>query len=251
LYPFGISGKTLGVLKTDPDFHSARFPENLPPGWRERLKSEADKEYFQNLTAFLRDEYKSGKPVYPAREKVLRALQGVDYESVKVLILGQDPYHGPGQAVGLCFAVPNDLRPKPPSLMNIFKEIEKDLGRKVTAAESELSSWVKQGVLLLNTVLTVRQSEAFSHRDRGWEVFTDRVIELLNERPDPVVFILWGAPSRKKKALITNGWHHVVESAHPSPLSAYKGFFGSRPFSKTNSLLQAMGKEPVDWHRTN
>lgn len=229
----------------------ARFPDNLPPGWRERLASEAGKEYFKTLTSFLRGEYRGDCPIFPPREKVLRALQGVDFQDVKVLILGQDPYHGPGQAVGLCFAVPNDLRPKPPSLVNIFKEIEADLGAKVDPSSSELSSWVNQGVLLLNTVLTVRRSQAFSHREKGWEIFTDKVISLLNERQDPVVFVLWGGPARKKKELITNAWHKIVESAHPSPLSAYKGFFGSRPFSKTNALLQQLGKAPVQWHQTH
>jgi uracil-DNA glycosylase len=226
------------------------FPHNLPSRWREHLAPESEKSYFGELAGFLRSEYQTGKKIFPPRDKVLRALQSLDYEDVKVVILGQDPYHGPDQAVGLCFAVPNELRPKPPSLVNIFKEIESDLGKKVDPTKSELSHWVKQGVLLLNTVLTVRMGQAHSHKERGWENFTDRVIGLLNERKDPIVFILWGAPARKKKALITNRWHYVVESPHPSPLSAYHGFFGSRPFSKTNAILKKLGKDPIDWEVT-
>lgn len=227
------------------------FPQNLPPLWRKILAPEAEKEYFTGLTKFLRTEYKSGRRIFPQRDRVLRALQSLDYKDVKVVILGQDPYHGPDQAVGLSFAVPNELRPKPPSLVNIFKEIEADLGKKVDRTKSELSHWVKQGVLLLNTVLTVRMGQAHSHKDQGWEKFTDRAISLLNEREDPLIFILWGAPARKKKALITNSRHYVIESAHPSPLSAHNGFFGSRPFSKANSLLKKLGKEPIDWAQTD
>jgi len=199
----------------------------------------------------LKQEYQTKKPVYPARERVLRALQDLDYEKVKVVILGQDPYHGPGQAIGRSFAVPNELKPKPPSLMNIFKEIKSDLGKDIDPSKSELSHWVEQGVLLLNTVLTVRMGQAHSHREKGWEAFTDRVIGLLNDRPDPIVFILWGAPARKKKALITNPIHKTIESPHPSPLSAYHGFFGSKPFSKTNALLKKIGKDPIDWEITS
>ncbi len=178
-------------------------------------------------------------------------MQDLDYEKVTVVILGQDPYHGPNQAIGRCFAVPNTLKPKPPSLVNIFKEIQSDLGKPVDPMQSELSHWVEQGVLLLNTVLTVRQGQANSHREKGWENFTDRVIGILNERPDPVVFILWGAPARKKKLLITNKAHKIIESPHPSPLSAYHGFFGSKPFSKANAYLKAMGKPPIDWQITS
>lgn len=227
------------------------FPDNLPPGWRRLLAPEAEKDYFKTLTEFLRAEYQRGECVYPPRDRILRALQGVDYDQVRVVILGQDPYHGPEQAVGLCFAVPNELKPKPPSLINIFKEIQSDLGLKVDPSRSELTDWVGQGVLLLNTVLTVRRSQAFSHREKGWETFTDRIISLLNEREAPVVFVLWGAPARKKKSLITSPQHRIVESAHPSPLSASKGFFGSRPFSKTNSILQTLGQPTIQWHLTS
>jgi len=228
----------------------ASFPENLPAGWKGHLSAETKKPYFQSLTQFLKQEYQTKKPVYPARERVLRALQDLDYEKVKVVILGQDPYHGPGQAIGRSFAVPNELKPKPPSLMNIFKEIKSDLGKDLDPSKSELSHWVEQGVLLLNTVLTVRMGQAHSHREKGWEAFTDRVISLLNERQDSIVFILWGAPARKKKALITNPIHKIIESPHPSPLSAYHGFFGSKPFSKANALLKKMGKDPIDWEIT-
>ncbi len=229
----------------------ATFPENLPPGWRNRLGEEKDKPYFKTLTSFLREEYKGKQVVFPPRDCVLRALQAIDYEKVKVVILGQDPYHGPNQAVGLCFAVPNALSPKPPSLVNIFKEIEADTGKKVDRTKSELKHWVDQGVLLLNTVLTVRRGQAFSHRDKGWEMFTDTVIKRLNERKEPVLFILWGAPARKKKALLDLSRHKVIESAHPSPLSAYNGFFESKPFSQANAILKAWGKEPIDWEVTD
>lgn len=230
---------------------SSRFPENLPRKWRGYLEEEKNKDYFKSLTAFLRSESKSGQKVFPSKDNILRALQSLDYDDVKVVILGQDPYHGEGQAVGFSFAVPNSLKPKPPSLVNIFKEIQSDLGKKINPLESELTSWVKQGVLLLNTVLTVRRSQAFSHRDKGWENFTDRIISLLNERKKPIVFILWGAPARKKKAFIKSPPHFIIESAHPSPLSAYNGFIGSKPFSKANEILKKLGSEPIDWEITH
>lgn len=226
------------------------FPDNLPPGWREQLSEEASKPYFGELTRFLREEYRRSTPIFPNRQNILRALQEVDYPDVRVVILGQDPYHGAGQAIGRSFAVPNQLRVKPPSLKNIFKEIEEDLSKQVDPNGSELTEWVKNGVLLLNTVLTVRQSQAFSHRNHGWEQFTDRVISLLNERQDPVIFILWGSPARKKKEMITGRQHKIIESPHPSPLSAHRGFFGSRPFSKANHLLSQMGKPTVPWELT-
>ncbi len=235
----------MGELQT-----GTRFPQNLPPHWKALLEEEASKEYFHKLTLFLRSEYRHGQQIFPSQDRILRALQALDYDRVRVVILGQDPYHGAGQAVGLSFAVPNELKPKPPSLKNIFKEIENDLGKKVDPHASELSHWVEQGVLLLNTVLTVRQSQAHSHKDRGWEVFTDRIITLLNQRQEPLVFILWGGPARKKKLLITGRQHAIIESAHPSPLSAFNGFFGSKPFSKANALLQKWGHAPIDWEVT-
>lgn len=226
-----------------------RFPDNLPEGWRTRLRAEADKPYFGALTQFLLQERRAGAKIFPARERILCALQSVDYADVKVVILGQDPYHGDGQAIGLSFAVPNELRPKPPSLVNIVKELETDLGAKIDATQSDLSGWAQQGVLLLNTVLTVRAHQAFSHRDRGWETFTDQVIRELAARPEPMVFILWGAAAQKKKEFLRGTPHLALEAPHPSPLSAHRGFFGSRPFSKTNAFLQGRGIAPIDWAR--
>ncbi|MBS1983459.1 MAG: uracil-DNA glycosylase [Bdellovibrionales bacterium] len=233
------------------DKAAASFPDNLPPGWRALLAPERDKEYFRKLTQFLNAEYKAKRQIFPPRQFILRALQAVDYEQVKVVILGQDPYHGPGQAVGMSFAVPNELQPKPPSLMNIFKEIASDLGVTMDRNGSDLSGWAEQGVLLLNTVLTVRAAQAFSHRDKGWETFTDEIIRKLNDRPQPIIFLLWGSPARKKKELITNRQHLILESAHPSPLSAARGFFGSKPFSKINELLvKKLKAAPIDWAHT-
>jgi uracil-DNA glycosylase len=229
---------------------TASFPENLPPGWRERLSAEKDKEYFRQLVAFLKKEQRAKAQVFPASGNVLRALQSLDYADVKVVILGQDPYHGEGQAMGLSFAVPNSLKPKPPSLVNIFKEIASDLKVQVDPTKSELTGWVEQGVLLLNTVLTVRAHQAFSHRDKGWELFTDKVISELGRREEPMAFILWGAAAQKKKALLADRGHLLIESPHPSPLSASRGFFGSRPFSKTNIWLESRGLKPIDWSRT-
>lgn len=226
------------------------FPENLPLHWRDRLQSEAEQPYFKALSKFLVSEYQAKRSIFPQRHWVLRALQMVDFDRVKVVILGQDPYHGEGQAIGLSFGVPNELLPKPPSLQNIFKELKADLGIEVPRDQSDLTGWAEQGVLLLNAVLTVRQAQAFSHRDQGWERFTDRVIALLNEREEPMIFVLWGAAAQKKKALITNRQHFILESAHPSPLSAHRGFLGSRPFSKINELLtKKMGSKPIDWSR--
>lgn len=224
------------------------FPANLPSRWRALLAEEATKPYFARLSAFLKKEAALGRTVYPSRPWILRAFKSVDYDQVKVVILGQDPYHGAGQAIGLSFGVPNDLTPKPPSLQNIFKELSTDLGVPAPDRQSDLTGWADQGVLLLNTVLTVRQAQAFSHREQGWEEFTNRVIQHLNEREKPLVFILWGAPAQKKKALITHPRHRIIESPHPSPLSAYRGFFGSRPFSRTNQILEeSFGVHPIDW----
>jgi uracil-DNA glycosylase len=226
------------------------FPDNLPPAWKSLLSQEVEQSYFKKLSRFLIREYQSQKNIYPRRHWVLRALQLVDYDHVKVVILGQDPYHGEGQAIGLSFGVPNGLFPKPPSLMNILKEMGSDLGIQIPKDQSDLTGWAEQGVLLLNAVLTVRHGQAFSHRDAGWECFTDRVIAALNEREKPLVFILWGAAAQKKKALITNPRHFVLESPHPSPLSASRGFFGSRPFSKVNEILvKKLNQSPIDWSK--
>lgn len=228
-----------------------KFLENLPRGWRERLKAEEGKEYFRSLMAFLQGEQKSNVPIFPVRENIFKALELVDLPDVSVVILGQDPYHGSGQAIGLSFAVPNSHFPKPPSLQNIFKELQADLGVSLPEGRSDLSGWVSQGVLLLNSVLTVRAEEAFSHREQGWEAFTDEIIRALDEREVPVIFLLWGAAAQKKKMLIRNSRHFFLESAHPSPLSAYRGFLGNRHFSKTNSILKKLGRPEIKWERVS
>lgn len=240
-----VRGRSGRSMKTTPE---KAFPENLPPRWRTLLAPEAKQEYFKSLTRFLVQEHQTKQNIFPKSGWVLRALQRVDYDHVKVVILGQDPYHGPGQAIGLSFGVPNDLKPKPPSLQNILKELEADLCLDLPSQQSDLTGWADQGVLLLNSVLTVRQAQAFSHRDAGWEQFTDHVIARLNERAEPVIFVLWGAAAQKKKAFITQPQHFILESAHPSPLSAHRGFMGSRPFSKINDILvKTLHLEPIDW----
>ena len=212
--------------------------------WDEILKEEFAKEYFYNLLKFVQGEY-ARKTIYPSKKEVFKAFRYTPYKNVKVVILGQDPYHGVGQAEGLSFSVPKGIK-KPPSLVNIFKELETDLGYKVPESGS-LVPWAKQGVLLLNTVLTVIKDQAASHKDIGWEIFTDEVIKKINEKDEPVVFILWGSYARSKKKYITNPKHFIVESAHPSPLSAYNGFFGSKPFSKTNNFLIKNNIKPINW----
>ena len=215
----------------------------LGNSWDEILKDEFRKDYYLKLREFLKTEY-STQTIYPDMHNIFNALKKASYEDVKVVILGQDPYHEPGQAQGLCFSVPDGF-PLPPSLKNIYRELAEDL--RVVRRSGSLEDWAEQGVLLLNAVLTVRRGQAGSHAGKGWEIFTDRVIELLNERSDPVIFLLWGGYARKKKALITNPRHYVLEAAHPSPLSAYNGWFGCRHFSRTNSILESLGKTPIDW----
>lgn len=216
--------------------------------WGQYLKEEMAQPYYRKLRQFLIGEY-STKQVYPDMYSIFNALHYTSYADTKVLILGQDPYHEPGQAHGLSFSVQPNV-PPPPSLVNIFKELETDLGCTVPN-NGCLEPWARQGVLLLNTVLTVQAHRANSHRDKGWEIFTDKIISLLNQREKPVAFILWGSPARRKKAMITNPQHFIVESPHPSPLSAYKGFFGSRPFSKVNKFLESVGEEPINWQLPN
>ncbi len=212
--------------------------------WNPILRAELDEPYFADLRAFVKAERAKG-PVYPSPQEEFAALHLMPYEDVKVVILGQDPYHGPGQAHGLCFSV-RDGVPPPPSLVNIFKELHTDLGLPVPES-GNLERWAQQGVLLLNATLTVRARQAASHQGKGWERFTDAVIRATNDKPERVVYILWGASARKKKALIDTSRHVIIESAHPSPLSASNGFFGSRPFSRANEALEAAGREPVDW----
>lgn len=216
--------------------------------WGQYLKEEMAQPYYRKLRQFLIGEYSTNQ-VYPDMYSIFNALHYTSYADTKVLLLGQDPYHEPGQAHGLSFSVQPNV-PPPPSLVNIFKELETDLGCTVPN-NGCLEPWARQGVLLLNTVLTVQAHRANSHRDKGWEIFTDKIISLLNQREKPVAFILWGSPARRKKAMITNPQHFIVESPHPSPLSAYRGFFGSRPFSKVNKFLESVGEEPINWQLPN
>lgn len=213
--------------------------------WDTLLEDELRLPYYQSLRQFLASEYAS-TTVYPDKHDIFNALKYTTYSSVRVVILGQDPYHGPNQAHGLSFSVKQGVNP-PPSLKNIYKEILADLGIDNTSSHGELTSWAKQGVLLLNAVLTVRAGQAGSHHGMGWETFTDNVIRLLNLREDPIVFLLWGAHAAKKQALITNPCHLILKAAHPSPLSAFNGFFGCRHFSQTNDFLTANGFAPIDW----
>lgn len=211
--------------------------------WDDILRGEFDKEYYKKIRAFLAAEYRNpAYPIYPDMYDIFNAMKLTDYGDVKAVILGQDPYHGPGQAHGLSFSVKDGVEP-PPSLVNIFKEYSNDLGYPVPKS-GNLTKWAENGVLLLNSVLTVKGGAAASHRGIGWEIFTDRVISLLNEREKPIVFLLWGRFARDKKALVTNPEHKVLEAAHPSPLSAYNGFFGCKHFSKANEFL---GENAVDW----
>lgn len=212
--------------------------------WDTLLTEEYNKEYFKELMNFIKEEYKN-KTIYPKQNEVFNAFRYTSFENVKVVILGQDPYHGPNQAEGLSFSVSNEVL-KPPSLKNIFKELENDLEIPFPEANS-LKPWAKEGVLLLNAVLTVQEHTPTSHKDKGWETFTDNVIKIINTKQEPVVFILWGSYARNKKSLITNPIHHVIESPHPSPFSAYNGFFGSKPFSKTNEFLKSKGIKEINW----
>ena len=217
---------------------------NLGNDWDDILADEFNKDYYKSLRQFLKQEY-STKRIYPPMNDIFNALKASSFEDTKVVIIGQDPYHAFGQAHGMCFSVKKGVQP-PPSLKNIFKELESDVGFKYTG-HGELSSWAEQGVLLLNTVLTVREASPNSHKGKGWEEFTDRVILELNKKKSPVVFLLWGANAKNKAKLITNPLHIKLETVHPSPLSAYNGFFGCKHFSKANDILIKSGKTPIDW----
>ncbi len=217
---------------------------NIGNEWDGLLKDEFDKPYYLALRTFLKSEYK-GFTVYPDMYDIFNALKLTSYSDVKAVILGQDPYHEPNQAHGLAFSVQGGVEP-PPSLKNIYKELNADLGLPIPKTGC-LLNWAREGVLLLNASLTVRRGQANSHRGKGWELFTDRIISLLNEREKPVVFLLWGANARAKSALITNPRHKILTCAHPSPLSAYNGFFGCRHFSKCNEFLRANGIPEIDW----
>ena len=216
----------------------------IEESWRERLQGEFDKPYFEQLTAFVRQEYMQ-RVVYPPAKLIFNAFNLCPFHRVKVVLIGQDPYHGPGQAQGLCFSVNEGVK-FPPSLVNIFKELESDLGVP-TPRSGSLVHWAQQGVFLLNATLTVREHEAGSHQNRGWEEFTDAVIRCLATEREHLVFILWGSYAQRKGAFIDRSRHLVITSPHPSPLSAYHGFFGTKPFSRTNDYLVANGQEPIQW----
>ncbi len=211
--------------------------------WDPILEKEFKSDYFKKLGIFVKNEYKH-KIVYPEYVHIFDCLRYTDYSDVKVVIIGQDPYHGESEAHGLCFSV-RDGVPRPPSLNNIFKELYNDLG--ITKNDNDLTSWARQGVLLLNSIMTVVKDHPLSHKDKGWEIFTDNIIRYLNNREKPIVFVLWGSYARSKKELITNKNHLIIESVHPSPLSANRGFFGSKPFSKINNFLISQNMEPIDW----
>jgi uracil-DNA glycosylase len=217
----------------------------MEPGWKKKLLPEFQKSYMQDLKSFLQTEYKKKKIIYPAKKDYFSAFNLTPFEKVKVVILGQDPYHGPSQAHGLCFSVKEGVA-TPPSLLNIYKEIKADLGID-NKRNGDLSYWAKQGVLLINSVMTVENGKAASHRNRGWEIFTDRVIELINKRDKPAVFMLWGAYAQKKAEFVDSAKHLILKSVHPSPLSAHRGFLGCRHFSKANEFLIKNGQSPIDW----
>lgn len=216
----------------------------IEKSWQEVLQPEFDKPYFESLVGFVKQEYAS-RTIFPPAGQIFNAFNTCPFSDVKVVILGQDPYHGPGQAHGLCFSV-NDGIPFPPSLQNIFKEIASDLGLQIPSS-GNLTRWAEQGVLLLNATLTVRASQAGSHQGKGWEEFTDSVIKIISEKSENVVFILWGSYAIKKKALINASKHCILTAPHPSPLSSYRGFFGCKHFSKTNEYLESVGKTPIEW----
>jgi uracil-DNA glycosylase len=216
----------------------------IEPSWKEAIGAEFEKTYFKQLVTFIRDEY-NNQIVYPPGKMLFNAFNYCPFNEVKVVIIGQDPYHGQGQAHGLSFSVQDGV-PLPPSLENIYKELVSDLEIPMPTS-GNLTHWAKQGVLLLNTVLSVREKEPQSHQNKGWEFFTDAVIRAISEKDEPVVFILWGSPAQKKEAIIDSGKHFILKAVHPSPLSAYRGFFGSKPFSQTNAFLEKQGKTPISW----
>ena len=216
----------------------------ISTSWKQHLSTEFEKDYFLKLTAFIKEEYKT-YTIYPPGREIFRAFDCCDFDAVKVVIIGQDPYHGPGQANGLCFSVRDGVR-MPPSLVNIFKEIQQDIG-KPFPPNGDLERWAKQGVLLLNATLTVRASVAGSHQNKGWEEFTDSIIKTISDEKQSVVFLLWGAYAQKKGEMIDRKKHHVLMSAHPSPFSADRGFFGCRHFSKANEYLKGKGLKEIEW----
>ena len=218
----------------------------IEQGWKEVLKDEFKQPYFDEIVRFLKTEKQAGRTIYPPGPLIFNAFNTTPFEEVKVVIIGQDPYHGPGQAQGLCFSVAPGIKP-PPSLVNIFKEIRSDLGIRITGTNGDLSSWARQGVLLINAALTVRAGEPMSHANFGWMHFTDAVIRILSEKKSNLVFLLWGKFAQEKQTLIDGKKHYILKATHPSPFSADKGFFGCRHFSKTNELLIKNGFDPIDW----
>lgn len=217
---------------------------NIEKTWKEKLSNEFEKEYFQQLVSFVKSEV-NNKTIYPPAREIFKAFDACPFDEVKVVILGQDPYHGEGQANGLCFSVTPGI-PMPPSLVNIFKERKSDLGKSMPP-NGDLTTWAKQGVLLLNATLTVASKSPGSHQKKGWEQFTDAAISKLSEEKENLVFILWGAYAQKKGAVIDRSKHFVIESPHPSPFAAHRGFFGSRPFSKANEYLNEVNREQIEW----
>ena len=218
----------------------------IEPGWKEMLKDEFKKDYFLQIATWLKTEKISGSVIYPPGSLIFNAFDQTPFNKVKVVLIGQDPYHGPGQAMGLSFSVPRGVKP-PPSLQNMFKEIESDLGIRMPSDHGDLTGWARQGVLLLNASLTVRANEPNSHSKIGWADFTDAVIRIISQKKENVVFLLWGRFAQEKQPLIDETRHYVLKAAHPSPFSADKGFFGCRHFSKTNGLLVKNGIDPIDW----
>ncbi|MEG0250201.1 MAG: uracil-DNA glycosylase [Peptostreptococcus sp.] len=221
---------------------------NIDNDWDEVLKGEFEKDYYKKLREFLKNEYSSGQ-IFPDMYDIFNALKYTSYKDTKVIILGQDPYHNDGQAHGLAFSVKEGIK-TPPSLLNMYKELNEEMGLYIPN-NGYLVKWAKQGVLLLNTALTVRAHQANSHKGMGWEIFTDNIIKILSDREDPVIFVLWGANARSKKKLIDKSKHYILEAPHPSPLSAYRGFFGCGHFLKINEILESIGKEKIDWQIEN
>jgi uracil-DNA glycosylase len=221
----------------------------IPGPWLPGLKKALDSESFVRLCDFLAREKAEGRSIFPEERNLFKAFDCVPPDRVRVVILGQDPYHGENQAMGLSFAVPNALKPKPPSLKNILKELRSDLGVNMNEDHSDLTGWANQGVLLLNTVLSVRAHEPLSHQNQGWEDLTDQALLHLNEQKHKIVFVLWGGHAQKKRKLLQSKHHEIIETPHPSPLSAYRGFFGSKVFSRINQVLQESGSKPIEWTR--
>lgn len=235
----------MGHMLTQNISEKLQKPGQIQGRWREILEPELNKDYMHKLRIFLQHEYSLGKTIYPHRSDYFNAFNSTPFEMVKVVVIGQDPYHGPGQAHGMCFSVKEGVA-FPPSLKNIFQELHSDLNLPIPKSGC-LESWAKQGVFLLNSVLTVEQGKAGSHQGKGWELFTDVVVKELNDRLQSLVFVLWGSYAQKKASFVDRKKHFVIECVHPSPLSSYRGFFGSKPFSKINQYLLSKGLSPIDW----